>query len=132
MRPLIHRIHTLITNGQFWFFRLFAALATHAFGLVCLLQPDLFTQGRSFSGMAWLPQPAWGAFAVGVGLALFLTPRGRWRQFTYLLAFFFHISITISFLVGAGTILTGSTTYGLLALFIAYAGITETPRHRGP
>ncbi|MVN88975.1 hypothetical protein GO986_19730 [Deinococcus sp. HMF7620] len=131
MRTHFHRLSLFLTEGRFWYFRLFTSLATIAFGLVCLWQPDLFSQGKSFSGMVWLPQWVWGLVAVAAGALLLCATAGRWRQLAYLLVFFFHISLTISFVLGSGTILTGTTTYGLLALFIAYAGITEPQRFRG-
>ncbi len=119
-----------LCGGAHWLFRLFTALITLGFGLVCLFQPDLFGQGRSFQGMAWLPQLAWGAGAVITGLLLLALPAGLPRRLAYLAAVFFHLSVTVSFTLGAGTILTGTTTYGILALCIAYATATETG-HRG-
>ncbi|EYB67424.1 hypothetical protein DEIPH_ctg041orf0023 [Deinococcus phoenicis] len=125
MTHLVRILHRLIFNGPHWLFRLFTALGTFAFGVVCLCQPDLFSHGPSFSGMAWLPQLVWGLVATVAGLALFALPGGLPRRLAYLAAFFFHLCITVSFTLGAGTVLTGSTTYGLLALLIALATITE-------
>lgn len=130
MSHLPSTLSRLVVNGPHWLFRVFAALVTFAFGVVCLCQPDLFSQGPSFSGMAWLPQPVWGLFATAAGVALLAVPGGLFRRLAYLAALFFHLSIAVSFTLGAGKVLTGTTTYGLLTLFIAWAAITETPPRR--
>jgi len=102
--------------------RLLIAGQTLGFGLVFLFQSDLFhsTTSRSYNGMAWMPQIAWGGLAVVTGLGLVAAATDLGRRLAYLLALFFWISVTTSLTVGAGTILTGTTTYGCVIGVIVY------------
>lgn len=87
--------------------------------------------------MAWLPQAAWGWLAVLTGLTLVLSATDLGRRIAYLLALFFWIGVTTSLILGSGTVLTETTTYGWTVLVIVYKlvsarRINEPGEQHGP
>ncbi|SMB91192.1 hypothetical protein SAMN00790413_01031 [Deinococcus hopiensis KR-140] len=117
--------------------RLLIAGHTFGFGLVFLLRGDLIHSqtSKSYGGMAWMPQAVWGWLAVLTGLTLVLSATDTGRRIAYLLALFW-ISVVVSLILGSGTILTGTTTYGWTAIIVykllAARSINEPGEQHGP